>query len=81
MHTSHRPMGQLRPQIRISRGFYEIWSRHLEIGYGPAFFTCAPTRLARLAFYCEKLIFLKKVGVATYFISIFEGKIKQEIKP
>ena len=24
---------------------------------GPAFFTCIPTRSARLAFYCEKLIF------------------------
>ena len=33
-------------------------------------------------FICEKLIFFfKKVGVATYFIFIFEGKIKQEIKP
>ena len=31
-------------------------------------------------FICEKLIF-RKVGVATYFIFIFEGKIKQEIKP
>ena len=35
----------------------------------------------RFLFICEKLIFEKKVGVATYFIFIFEGKIKQEIKP
>ena len=47
---------------------------------GPAFFTCVPTRLARLAFYLWKINF-RKVGVATYFIFIFEGKIKQEIKP
>ena len=35
----------------------------------------------RFLFICENLIFWKKVGVATYFIFIFEGKIKQEIKP
>ena len=35
----------------------------------------------RFLLFCEKLIFGKKVGVATYFIFIFEGKIKQEIKP
>ena len=40
---------------------------------GPAFFTCAPTRSARLAFYSWKIIF-GKVGVATYFIFILKGK-------
>ena len=35
----------------------------------------------RFLFISEKLIFEKKIGVATYFIFIFEGKIKQEIKP
>ena len=50
---------------------------------GPAFFTCVPTRSARLAFYLfvKNWFFEKKVGVATYFIFIFEGKTKQEIKP
>ena len=40
---------------------------------GPAFFTCAPTRSARLAFYLWKINF-RKVGVATYFIFILKGK-------
>ena len=33
----------------------------------PVFFTCAPTRLARLAFIGEEFSFAK-VGVTTYFI-------------
>ena len=46
---------------------------------GPTFFTCVPTWLARLTFICENVIF-GKVGVATYFIFYFKGKIKQERK-
>ena len=34
----------------------------------------------RFLFICGNLIFRKKVGVPTYFIFIFEGKIKQERK-
>ena len=41
---------------------------------GPAFFTCVPTLSTRLAFYLWKIIFWKKVGVATYFIFILKGK-------
>ena len=45
-------------------------------------FSRAPPLDRRDSFFiCEKLIFGKKVGVATYFIFIFKGKIKQEIKP
>ena len=47
--------------------------------YGPVFFTCVPTRSARLAFYCEKLI-LKKSWSRHLFYFYFEGKIKQERK-
>ena len=46
---------------------------------GPAFFTCVPTRSARLAFYCEKLI-LKKSWSRHLFYFYFKGKIKQERK-
>ena len=46
----------------------------------PHFSRASPLDQRDSFFYCEKLI-LKKVGVATYFIFIFEGKIKQEIKP
>ena len=35
----------------------------------------------RFLLFYEKLIFGKKVGVATYFILFLKGKIKQEIKP
>ena len=47
---------------------------------GPAFFTCAPTRSARLAFYLWKNWFLKKSWSRHLFYFYFEGKIKQERK-
>ena len=45
---------------------------------GPAFFTCVPTRWARLVFccYCWKTILKKRLGVATYFCFILKGKNK-----
>ena len=46
----------------------------------PAFFTCTPTRSVRLVFYLWKINFLKKVGVATYFIFILKGKKKKKKK-
>ena len=46
---------------------------------GPTFFTCAPTRSARLAFICEKLILEK--SELSLILFYFKGKIKQEIKP
>ena len=46
---------------------------------GPASFTCAPTRSARLAFIGENLIFGNSESPLILFY--FKGKIKQEIKP
>ena len=47
---------------------------------GPAFFTCAPTRSARLAFYLWKFDFWKKSWSRHLFYFYFKGKIKQERK-
>ena len=48
---------------------------------GPAFFTCIPTRSARLAFYLWKINVWKKSWSRHLFYFYFKGKIKQEIKP
>ena len=47
---------------------------------GLTFFTCAPTRSARLAFYLWKINFWKKSWSRHLFYFYFEGKIKQERK-
>ena len=47
---------------------------------GPIFFTCAPTRLARLSFYLWKFNFLEKSWSRHLFYFYFKGKIKQERK-
>ena len=49
------------------------------IAVDPHFSHAPPLDRRDSLFICEKLIF-KKVGVATYFIFILEGKIKQERK-
>ena len=46
----------------------------------PHFSHASPLDRRDSLFICEKLIFGKKVGAATYFIFIFKGKIKQERK-
>ena len=67
-------------QLLLPIGFFQCVIIHTSCG--PAFFTCVPTRWARLAFYyfCEKLIFGKKVGVATYFILFFKRENKTRNK-
>ena len=47
---------------------------------GPAFFTCALTRSARLVFYLWKINFWKSRSHQLFYF-YFKGKIKQEIKP
>ena len=46
---------------------------------GPAFFTCVPTRSARLAFICEKNVLEKSKSPLILFY--YKRKIKQKIKP
>ena len=46
----------------------------------PHFSRAPPLDWRDSLFISEKLIFRKEVGVATYFIFYFEGKIKQERK-
>ena len=51
------------------------WEKKKKSNCGPTFFTCNPTRSARLAFICEKFSLEKLESPLILFY--FKGKIKQ----